>query len=57
MADLPSNNFQNAIREHVEDRMSELEPTGTYTLKQLCADEVWKQFSASDRRCAGRILS
>jgi hypothetical protein len=48
--------FFELLREHVEERIPELESSGTYTLEQVFAKEVWDALSIVERRLVGHYI-
>jgi hypothetical protein len=49
--------FYQAISDHVQERVSELEFNRDYTLKMICAKEVWESLDNSLHTGLGRYIS
>ena len=51
------NEYYDEFRKHIEERITELKPSGTYTLEQIIAPEVWAVLSIFERRHVGIYIA
>ena len=49
--------FYNRILNHLQERVPQLPPGASFTLKQICGPKFWDPLSDGDRRLAGQCAT
>ena len=57
MTDLNTSEFDEAIREHIQLRVEDLEPNTIYILEDIIDENIWGELRSGQRKHAGHLMS